>query len=1035
LQERGYPFQVAQFLANIAMGTGALSGSTTTTTQPNSFFSDRRLKKDIKEIGETHDGLPIYSFKYKEGDDQPRIGVMADEAREKHPDAVHRIGGIDSVDYEKIANRASEGGGVMPHRAGEGFAEGGHVSAEDLASILAMQKQFLGPHGQGGLYGQSTQNLPGGKGVVPQMQLPVARLPRHSAPSQQQYGARQAVADLGQANQLGETLLGEKGLVSKGRQAYASLTNTKKETPPGGVSAAANQKQPAGVSPQGGAPTAKQQGRIKDYSEPKQVEAAPAADGIKPRTELAMGQSITPADEDIFMPSAAAARGGVIPHKATGGQLQEKVLPYQSSDPYGVEAVNEAESGEKYDLLKPDAPPPKAKSGFENVLDAAKLATKVVGMFMAADGGAVPRMPFNEGGEAKQDRLRDYYEYMVSKGEPSHVAAGIVGNIAKESSANPEAWGDNDNSFGLFQKNIRGELPAFEKWAQENKRNMRDPYSQIDHVLDQLRGAHSKTYQQMLESNDPAKAAYQFAVGYERPVPATANYEGRMAVARKYAGGVNPEGGVEDYINANYPKDDGKRRSAAPAQYEGGVETVDGKETSSGLMPTNYRTGQPFKSVGDFLTDRQFLVPLLSGVGAMAASPSRYFGGALLQGVGAAAQSYGGMEKTQQEISESKARELKDLASIPNSAMVTGPDGRLVGFRVYKNGKLDVVSVSEFYDALNRGQPYQIAPPTRGEIETGTVIPGPSGGVSGAGAGAGAGKPTISFEEPKPEGVQPAAPNQYRGIDPDTNKFIGQRARDVLSSNIKDLAIDPTNSPFGSQAKAADTAQRGLQTRNQYGAALADMKFSNTGKFADDVKLPVLRYFTDTLIGLGVPKELIPGDFDQLTDQLANKQVVDKIRTNIAFSKDQEAQQRSFQSVLSQLEALPSVANNRVAAGQLIADMYVNPQRDIELNKYYNDARQIAVRQYGLPFDMANYIGQGLSDRFSDRYNEQFSKDKAAISKMYNERINIPQSDGTVKNYNTLSYLAKSGGNIPPEVRAAIEKQYGAGITRYFSGK
>ena len=39
MQEQGYPFQVAQFLANIAMGTGALSGSTTTTQQPASFFA------------------------------------------------------------------------------------------------------------------------------------------------------------------------------------------------------------------------------------------------------------------------------------------------------------------------------------------------------------------------------------------------------------------------------------------------------------------------------------------------------------------------------------------------------------------------------------------------------------------------------------------------------------------------------------------------------------------------------------------------------------------------------------------------------------------------------------------------------------------------------------------------------------------------------------------------------------------------------------------------------------------------------------
>ena len=39
LQQQAYPFQTAQFLANIAEGTGALSGSTTNTTQPSTFFS------------------------------------------------------------------------------------------------------------------------------------------------------------------------------------------------------------------------------------------------------------------------------------------------------------------------------------------------------------------------------------------------------------------------------------------------------------------------------------------------------------------------------------------------------------------------------------------------------------------------------------------------------------------------------------------------------------------------------------------------------------------------------------------------------------------------------------------------------------------------------------------------------------------------------------------------------------------------------------------------------------------------------------
>lgn len=661
LQERGYPFQIAQFLANIAMGTGALSGSTTTTTQPNAWASDRRLKKDIKEIGETHDGLPIYSFKYKGGDDQQRIGVMADEAREKHPDAVQRVGGVDAVDYEKIANRASEGGGVMPHRAGEGFAEGGHVSPEDLSAIIAMQKQFLGPHGQGGLYGQSAQNLPGQKGIVPQASLPVSRLSRHAAPPQQQSGMQQVMSGLGQTERLGETLLGDKGLVAKGKQAYNYITGKEEEQK--GNSAVNKGQTGASKTASNQPPAGSAKPMVQDYSRPKTTEAAPPVGGVKPgATELAMKDAITPPDEDIFVPSTYSARGGVVPHKAGGGHLQEKVLPYQAEDPYGLEAINEAESGEDYKLLGEDESKrgggggKSGKSGVSMALKGASALANLIpgaGPFISAglgaasafvkDGGRI-RPAFQKGGDAeKKNSLVEYRDYMIEKGLEPHVAAGIAGNIAKESNGKPNIWGDNDNSFGLFQKNIRGELPAYQKWAQENQRNMYDPKAQIDHVIERLNGPYAKVYQQMRESNDPAQAAYQFAIGYERPVPATARYDERMKIAAQLAGG--------EYTGKGVAPQGEPRRQVAGAEStvdESGrrTEYVDGKPVSSGIKPPdNYRTGKPYESWGDFLTSRQFLVPLLSGVGAAASSPNRYAAGAILQGLGAAAQSYAGMEK------------------------------------------------------------------------------------------------------------------------------------------------------------------------------------------------------------------------------------------------------------------------------------------------------------------------------------------------------------------------------------------------------
>jgi len=124
LQQQSYPFQVAQFLANIAEGTGALSGSTTTTQQPGGFFSDERLKENIHPIGKTHDGQNIYRYNYK-GEPDTRIGLLAQEVEHKHPEAVGLAGGYKTVDYDKATRNSSMGGGVHPENVGEGFADGG----------------------------------------------------------------------------------------------------------------------------------------------------------------------------------------------------------------------------------------------------------------------------------------------------------------------------------------------------------------------------------------------------------------------------------------------------------------------------------------------------------------------------------------------------------------------------------------------------------------------------------------------------------------------------------------------------------------------------------------------------------------------------------------------------------------------------------------------------------------------------------------------------------------------------------------------
>jgi hypothetical protein len=65
------------------------------------LLSDRRVKTDVKRIGATDGGLPVYTFRYI-GSPVTQMGVMADEVETVIPEAVVEIGGVLHVDYARI---------------------------------------------------------------------------------------------------------------------------------------------------------------------------------------------------------------------------------------------------------------------------------------------------------------------------------------------------------------------------------------------------------------------------------------------------------------------------------------------------------------------------------------------------------------------------------------------------------------------------------------------------------------------------------------------------------------------------------------------------------------------------------------------------------------------------------------------------------------------------------------------------------------------------------------------------------------------
>jgi hypothetical protein len=127
-------------------------------------LSDARAKKDIVQIGNAHNGLPLYAYRYK-GSDTPQIGLMAQDVEKVNPDAVGLAAAADgnyykTVNYEKATERPRKeyggglsgadenwmGGAVQPESRGlafsaGGYAPGGAVDPNDIQALLAAQRQ------------------------------------------------------------------------------------------------------------------------------------------------------------------------------------------------------------------------------------------------------------------------------------------------------------------------------------------------------------------------------------------------------------------------------------------------------------------------------------------------------------------------------------------------------------------------------------------------------------------------------------------------------------------------------------------------------------------------------------------------------------------------------------------------------------------------------------------------------------------------------------------------------------------------------
>jgi len=764
LQQQGYPFQVAQFLANIAMGTGALSGSTTnaSTTSPQSFFSDRRLKDDIEKIGKTFDGQDIVRYKYK-GEPGTRIGLIAQDVEKHHPEAVGLAGGYRTVDYDKATDDAaerghfaggglaggysSEGGAVMPEMAGMGFAAGGTPDINSMMAEILNAHQGMYPYGKAGLYGQSGGRA--GAYGTSQMQLPSRGLMRAELvrAAEQPGAGGQAMQGLNAARNIGSAY-------TEGSSAlFGSEPTTANPRGGSGIVGRGGEYNPGEGS------VARAARWVQRQFEPSQPPANPSAAQPERPADRRPDEAETPNATVVEAPAITggtnAAGGLVRGHYAMGG------LPFSEVGGYIPDAVLKDDDAEKNKKAMDSFTPKPAGAGQSGSgsgpgllgtigqIGGAIKGAETLGSAAAGAGEGIAELAAMLPAMFSDRRLKDDIEKIGKtfdgqdivryryKGEPATQIGLIAQDVEKH---HPGAVGLAGGYRTVDYRKATEDAADRGHFAGGGLAGMRHGYALDGEVLDAkqvglstvdnldpeverirrgLSGVESGgrynavgrdvvrpgretdraygRYQVMGENVGPwTEAAFgqrmspdeflgsskaQDAVVRHQIQQNLNRYGNADDVASVWFSGrpVAQAGQSRDANNVSVPEYLRRFRSFynAPAA-EGDAAPTGRAGLMAAVPPDNTGLGAAYKQNtsgdggGDEAVDyraavrralepeqreapnwmqrnQDWFVPLLSGLGAMASSPSRYLGAALLQGVGGGAQQYAAMQQRGEE--------------------------------------------------------------------------------------------------------------------------------------------------------------------------------------------------------------------------------------------------------------------------------------------------------------------------------------------------------------------------------------------------
>jgi hypothetical protein len=1016
LQSVAYPFQTSQFLTSAAGSLGPLMGSSTSefglqqTTQPAPFFSDKRLKKNIKKVGKLNDGQPVYKYDY--GDGRTQLGLMAQDVEKSHPEAVGLSHGYKTVDYDEATKNAersgkfyggglvpsSMGGAVMPGMERERFDYGG-MPGSDIASILAAQAAFL-PGAKGG--GQGFSAGPTGQSYVPAStglrpaQMPTAQLnltPQKTA--QQDSAFKQAVGDIKGVADLGSSI---KSIYQGGKGLFSEA----KDLIPKGAGAAA----PAPVGPM-------------QLGNKDTTSSGPSIDDTSYKSDF---------DRDNNYRGGGVLRD----HYADGGVPGETDGP--SYFPKGV--LEAGERGEIASGLK--APQLNLTGGggsgggsggglLGGLKDVASLGSSVASigsgvgdalgalgaLFLSSGGVAGHRGNYAGGGdvaETPNSNAPDPVDYMArtmvrEAGDQGEEGLSAVGHVIK-----------NRLNTGRWGKDISSVVTAPDQFTPWNE---------------DLRG--TKADPRLVDPNSPI---YQKAYGLAKGV---------------LSGDIkDPTGGALNFYNPDLasPKwGPGMANTVKIGQHVFGTAT--GGNDAGGVKPMAYAPASEARpgffdgatktasDTGDwFEKNQKWLVPLLSGIGTMASSPSRYLGAAVLQGLGGGAQSYAQMQKQAADIERTKAATEQTYAQTVGSSIkyeggrtfirAVGPQGYYwMPFNDWwaldpKNRPtVDPRAVSQALQ-MEKGRP----PDQTGVYGRPTTPATPAPTPATQAAPAPVSTPAAPTPATPPTAAAPAAVPATFQLTPEEKAS----ARSLLQakSGWETGRLEKEPDYLNPQIEIARNLESQKQILIPLAGTLADLpeKGLNAPGKAQEVFNPAIRVLNNLAGIAGMP--------DLITDpkQIASTEEIEKLTNQLQKQGLNDTQLRAVRAFDEMAKGMASLRTSKEGASKLVPQMLTNAQREIDRNQMFKIWGDAATGGQPKFKEWEKYVSKEANDLFDKKYgNEFYSGERKNLENMFKTTV---KDEKTGKQMSLMTYLANNPTGLRQKDVDYIKKTYGSDILRYF---